>query len=79
MNNNTNQTLKMDSNYTSSFWSSDEALLVVHCEGSNLIHFFARQTSDIFVKYEKFEDQFFEDRSVTNLLMQILRNSLVGE
>jgi WD40 repeat protein len=42
--------------YSSSIWSDDEAFLVVHCEGSNKLSFFARETSDIFSKMAFLEE-----------------------
>lgn len=44
---------RISGNYSSSVWSDDEAFLMVNCEGSNYLRFFARETSDIFAKLRK--------------------------
>ena len=75
----TNSIFTLGARYSSSIWSNDEAFLVVHCEGSNELRFFARETSDIFTKNASLEKELNAQLSVGETLRQMLRETLLGK
>ena len=79
MSTHSNSIFTLGARYSSSFWSEDEAFLVVHCEGGNELRFFARETSDVFTRLAVMEKELNAQPSVCEMLQQMLRETLLGK